>query len=70
MQPYGTAFEQVGDAVVVAGGCVVRGRGSGAETDSPMAWVVRVIDGKIVSHRGFSDVQIAMSAAAEESSGG
>jgi ketosteroid isomerase-like protein len=63
MKPYGTDFHQVGDAVVVSGGCLVRGRGSGAETDSPMAWVVTVRDGKITSHRGFRDSDSASAAA-------
>jgi ketosteroid isomerase-like protein len=63
MRPYGTHFEEIGDAVVVYGGCVVRGRGSGAETDSPMAWVVTLEDGKIVSHRGFRDPESALAAA-------
>jgi ketosteroid isomerase-like protein len=63
MKPYGTRFEEVGDAVVVYGGCVVRGRGSGAETDSPMAWVITLKNGKIVSHRGFRDPESALAAA-------
>ena len=63
MKPYGTDFHQVGDAVVVSGGCLVRGRGSGAETDSPMAWVVTVRDGRITSHRGFRDSDSASAAA-------
>ena len=63
MRPYGTHFEEIADAVVVYGGCVVRGRGSGAETDSPMAWVVTLKDGKIVSHRGFRDPESALAAA-------
>jgi ketosteroid isomerase-like protein len=65
MKPYGTDFHEVGDAVVVSGGCVVRGRASGAETDAPMAWVVKVKDGKITSHRGFRDSETAMAAAEE-----
>jgi ketosteroid isomerase-like protein len=63
MTPYGTDFQVIGDAVVVYGGCMVRGRGSGAETDAPMAWVVTVTDGKIVSHRGFGDPESALAAA-------
>jgi ketosteroid isomerase-like protein len=63
MKPYGTEFQEIGDAVVVYGGCLVRGRVSGAETDSPMAWVVTVRNGKIVSHRGFRDPESALAAA-------
>jgi ketosteroid isomerase-like protein len=43
----------VGDHVVVLGGCAVRGRGSGVESDTPMAWVVTVRDGKVLRHRGY-----------------
>jgi ketosteroid isomerase-like protein len=38
LHPYGDDFRTVGDNVVVLGGCMVRGRGSGAEADTPMAW--------------------------------
>jgi ketosteroid isomerase-like protein len=63
MKPYGTHFQAIGNAVVVYGGCVVRGRGSGAETDAPMAWVVTLKDGKVTSHRGFRDGESALAAA-------
>ena len=53
LHPYGDDFRTVGSDVVVLGGCAVRGRGSGAETDTPMAWVVTVRNGKITSHRGY-----------------
>jgi ketosteroid isomerase-like protein len=53
LHPYGDDFRTVGSDVVVLGGCAVRGRGSGAETDTPMAWVVTVREGKITSHRGY-----------------
>jgi ketosteroid isomerase-like protein len=43
----------VGDEVVVLGGCAVRGRGSGVESDTPMAWVITVRDGKVLRHRGY-----------------
>jgi uncharacterized protein len=55
VRPYAIDFRVVGDAVVVLGGCRVRGRESGAESDDAMAWVIRVRDGKIVSHRGFAE---------------
>jgi uncharacterized protein len=63
MHPYGSDFREAGDSVVVIGGCRVRGRGSGAETDQPMAWVIGFRDGKISSHRGFADSDRALEAA-------
>ena len=53
MRPYAQALRSVGDHVVVIGGCAVRGRGSGAECDDQMAWVITVRDGKISRHRGY-----------------
>ena len=53
LHPYADDFRTVGSDVVVLGGCAVRGRGSGAETDTPMAWVVTVRNGKVTSHRGY-----------------
>jgi ketosteroid isomerase-like protein len=49
LHPYGDDFRTVGNNVVVLGGCMVRGIGSGAEADTPMAWVVSVREGKITS---------------------
>ena len=51
-----------GDDVVVLGGCAVRGRGSGAESDTPMAWVIRVRDGKVIRHRGYPTREEALDA--------
>jgi len=53
MRPYAQALRSVGEHVVVIGGCAVRGRGSGAECDDPMAWVITVRNGKIIRHRGY-----------------
>jgi ketosteroid isomerase-like protein len=53
MLPHADDVRTVDDKVVVLGGCAVRGRGSGAHSDSPMAWVITVRDGKVTSHRGF-----------------
>ena len=53
MRPYAHALRSVGEHVVVIGGCAVRGRGSGAELDDPMAWVITVRNGKISRHRGY-----------------
>ena len=53
MRPHADEIRTVGDEVLLLGGCAVRGRGSGAESDSPMAWVLTVRDGKVVRHRGY-----------------
>ena len=53
MRPYAQTLRSVGEHVVVIGGCAVRGRGSGAECDDPMAWVITVRNGKIIRHRGY-----------------
>ena len=62
LHPYGDDFRIVGSDVVVLGGCAVRGRGSGAVTDTPMAWVMTVRNGKITSHRGFRTREEALEA--------
>jgi uncharacterized protein len=62
MQPHADDVRTVGDNVVVLGGCAVRGRGSGAESDAPMAWVITVQDGKVTRHRGFETRQEALEA--------
>jgi ketosteroid isomerase-like protein len=51
LEPQGEDYMDLGDFVVVAGRCRVRGRVSGAESHPAYAWVVGVRDGKIVSHR-------------------
>ena len=38
-------------------------RGSGAVTDSPLAWVITVRDDRITSHRGFRTADEALEAA-------
>jgi ketosteroid isomerase-like protein len=63
LQPRGEVFEDFGDYVLVAGHCRVRGRTSGAESDPTCAWVVRVCDGLIVSHRACSDYAEALDVA-------
>jgi len=62
MRPYADAMWPVRDHVVVLGGCVVRGRRSGAESNSPMAWVITVRDGKIERHRAYATVEEALEA--------
>jgi ketosteroid isomerase-like protein len=53
MRPYAESTQQIGDQVVVMGGCAVRGIASGVESDDPMAWVITVRDGKITCHRAY-----------------
>jgi ketosteroid isomerase-like protein len=53
LHPHAHDVRTVGDHVVLLGGCAVRGRGSGAESDSPMAWVLTLRDGKVTRHRGY-----------------
>jgi len=63
MQPHADDVRTVGDHVLVLGGCAVRGRGSGARSDNPMAWVLTLRDGKVVRHRGFGTRAEALDAA-------
>jgi ketosteroid isomerase-like protein len=66
MLPYADDLREVGDAVVVIGGCRVRGRESGAEANTAMAWVIRLRDGKIASTRAYPDAESALSAANQQ----
>ena len=63
MLPHAEDLRSNGELVVAIGGCRVRGRESGAETDTAMAWVFRVRDGRIASHRAFPDAEEALAAA-------
>jgi ketosteroid isomerase-like protein len=63
MRPYADDLHASGDTVVVIGGCQVRGRESGAETDTAMAWVIRLKEGRIVSTRAFPDASGALAEA-------
>lgn len=51
LEPDGQEYVDLGDRVLVAGRCRVRGRSSGAESNPVCAWVIGVRDGRIVSHR-------------------
>jgi len=62
MRPHADDIRTVGEKVVVLGGCLVRGRGSGAPSDTPMAWVITVKDGKVTSHRGYRTREEALDA--------
>jgi len=53
MLPHADDVRSVGDRVLVLGGCAVRGRGSGAITDQPMAWVLTMRDGRVLRHQAF-----------------
>jgi ketosteroid isomerase-like protein len=63
MLPHADDLRAVGDHVVILGGCAVRGRGSGAITDSPMAWVLTFRDGKVIRHRAYRTSEEALKAA-------
>jgi ketosteroid isomerase-like protein len=62
MLPHADDVRAVGDQVVILGGCAVRGRGSGAITDSPMAWVLTLHDGKVLRHRAYRSRDEALDA--------
>lgn len=62
LRPHADDLRVVGDQVVLLGGCAVRGRGSGAEDDSPMAWVLTLRDGKVTRHRGYRTRDEALAA--------
>jgi ketosteroid isomerase-like protein len=62
LRPRADDVRTVDDRVVVLGGCAVRGRGSGAVSDSPMAWVLTVRDGKVTRHHGYASRAEALDA--------
>jgi ketosteroid isomerase-like protein len=63
LEPEGDDYRDLGDRVVVAGRCRVRGRTSGAESNPACAWVIGVRDGAIVSHRTCATFEEALEAA-------
>jgi ketosteroid isomerase-like protein len=63
MVPEGDEYRDLGDCVLVAGRCRVRGRISGAESHPACAWVVGVRDGTIVSHRTCATYEEALEVA-------
>jgi 3-mercaptopropionate dioxygenase len=69
MEPEGHSFTETGDTVIVAGHCRVRGRLSGAESDPACAWVIRVRDGLIVSHKACSTYDEALEVAGVDAAG-
>ena len=62
MLPHADDVRAAGDHVLILGGCAVRGRGSGAITDNPMAWVLTLRDGKVVRHRAYRSREEALDA--------
>jgi ketosteroid isomerase-like protein len=64
LEPEAAHCEDLGDCVVVAGTCRVRGKVSGAESTPACAWVIGVRDGLIVSHRAFATLEEAQKTAA------
>jgi uncharacterized protein len=66
LEPHGQEHMDLGDRVLVAGHCRVRGRVSGAESDPACAWVIGVRDGMIVSHRTCATRDEALQAAGVE----
>jgi ketosteroid isomerase-like protein len=63
MLPHADDVRASGEHVVIVGGCAVRGRGSGAVSDPPMAWVLTFRDGKVVRHRAYRTSDEALKAA-------
>jgi ketosteroid isomerase-like protein len=55
----------LGEHIVVVGHLRARGRASGAETDSPIAWVVEFANGRVVRMRDYLDPGEALEAAGE-----
>jgi ketosteroid isomerase-like protein len=68
MEPQGVEYRDLGDRVLVAGRCRVRGRASGAESHPACAWVIGVCDGKIISHRTCANFDEALEIALAEAS--
>jgi ketosteroid isomerase-like protein len=63
MLPHADDVRAVDNQVVILGGCAVRGRGSGAISDNPMAWILTLRDGKVVRHRAYRSREEALDAA-------
>lgn len=66
MEPEGREYRDLGDRVLVAGHCRVRGRLSGAESNPACAWVIGLRDGRIVSHRTCATYYEALQSAGIE----
>jgi ketosteroid isomerase-like protein len=53
----------VGDVAVLVGRIHFRGKGSGAETESPAGWMLKFRNGKVLRFRAFRDPELALEAA-------
>ena len=56
-------IRDLGERVVAIGRLRARGRESGAETDSPVAWVVEFKNGKVIQAQAYLDPTEALEAA-------
>jgi uncharacterized protein len=56
-------FRDLGDEVLMIGRLYARGRESGVEIESPIAWLSTFHDGKGVRARGYLNIQDALEAA-------
>ncbi len=56
-------FRDLGDGLVAIGRSRTRGRASGAETETPLAYVTEIRNGKMISIRGYLDPEEALEAA-------
>ena len=56
-------FRDLGDTVLMIGRLYARGRTSGVEIESPIAWLTTLRAGKIIESRGFLDPEEALRAA-------
>jgi uncharacterized protein len=56
-------WRDLGEDVLVIGRLWARGRESGVEIDSPIAWLMTLRGGKVVRARGYLHVQEALQAA-------
>jgi ketosteroid isomerase-like protein len=59
-------FRDLGDDVLLIGRLHARGRESGVEIDSPVAWIFTFRDGNGVRARGYLNIQEALEAAGRE----
>jgi uncharacterized protein len=60
MRLFPEEFRDLGDTVVVTGHWRSRGRGSGAEVETPSTWVFTIADGRITASRVFRDTDEAL----------
>jgi ketosteroid isomerase-like protein len=52
----------VGDVTVLVGRLHYRGRGSGAESETPAGWMLKFRDGKVIRFRAFQEPEEALEA--------